>query len=59
MKKTLLKRYAHMICKVGVNVQKGQDVMIVANVDQEELVNFVVADCYSLFEDGSYTDQHL
>ena len=48
MKKTLLKRYAHMICKVGVNVQKGQDVMIVANVDQEELVNFVVADCYRL-----------
>lgn len=51
MKKTLLKRYAHMICKVGVNVQKGQDVTIVANVDQEELVNLVVADCYRL---GAY-----
>ena len=48
MKKADLKRYAHLIAKVGANVQKGQDVTVVANVDQELLANLVVEECYKL-----------
>ena len=48
MKKSVLKNYAKLITKVGGNVQKGQNVEIIANVDQEELVNYIVAECYSL-----------
>ena len=39
MKKADLKRYAYLITKVGANVQKGQEVTVHANVDQEELAN--------------------
>lgn len=46
MKKSVLKKYAHLIVKVGANVQKGQDVIVVANVDQELLVSYIVEDCY-------------
>jgi len=48
MKKSVLKKYAHLIAKVGGNVQKGQDVIVRANVDQELLVSYVVEDCYKL-----------
>ena len=48
MKKSDLKKYAHLIAKVGANVQKGQDVTVVANVDQELLANYVVEECYKL-----------
>lgn len=48
MKKSTLKKYAHLIAKVGANIQKGQDAIVVANVDQEELVNYIVEDCYKL-----------
>ena len=48
MKKSVLKKYAYLIAKVGVNVQKGQQVLIYANVDQEDLVNYVVEYCYKL-----------
>lgn len=48
MKKSILKKYAHLIAKVGGNVQKGQDVEVYANVDQEELVSYIVEDCYKL-----------
>lgn len=46
MKKSILKSYAHLIVKTGANVQKGQSVIVVANVDQEELVSYIVEDCY-------------
>ena len=46
MKKSILKKYAHLIVKVGANVQKGQDVIVMANIDQEQLVTFIVEDCY-------------
>ena len=46
MNKSTLKKYAHLIAKVGANVQKGQYVTVVANVDQELLVNYVVEECY-------------
>ena len=48
MNKSILKKYAHLIAKVGANVQKGQYVTVVATVDQEELVNYIVEDCYKL-----------
>lgn len=48
MKKSELKKYAHAIAKVGANVQKGQYVKVFANVDQELLVSYVVAECYKL-----------
>lgn len=46
MKKSVLKNYAHLIVKVGANVQKGQDVIVFANVDQELLASYIVEDCY-------------
>lgn len=46
MKKSVLKSYANLIVKTGANVQKGQDVIVVANVDQEELVSYIVEYCY-------------
>ena len=48
MKKVDLKRYAYLIAKVGANVQKGQDVIVYANLDQELLANYIVEDCYKL-----------
>lgn len=46
MNKSTLKKYAHLIAKVGANVQKGQYVTVVANLDQELLVSYVVEECY-------------
>ena len=48
MKKADLKKYAHLIAKVGANVQKGQYVVVYANVDQEVLANLIVEECYKL-----------
>ena len=48
MKKSVLRKYAHLTAKVGVNIQKGQDVVVYASVDQEELVSYVVEECYKL-----------
>ena len=46
MKKSVLKAYAKLIVKVGVNVQKGQDVIINCNVDDNYFVQYVVEECY-------------
>lgn len=46
MKKSLLKNYAKLIVKKGVNVQKGQDVIINANVSDAYFVEYVVAEAY-------------
>ncbi len=46
MKKTVLKEYAKLIVRCGVNVQKGQDVMIYADLDQPEFVQLVVEEAY-------------
>ena len=48
MKKSLIKKYAELIVKVGANVQKGQDVMVYAEIDQEELVSYIVSECYKV-----------
>ena len=46
MKKTTLKAYARLIVRTGVNVQKGQDVLINAELDQPEFVKLVVDEAY-------------
>ncbi len=46
MKKTKLKQYASLIANVGARVQKGQEVMIFAELDQPEFVKMVVDECY-------------
>lgn len=46
MKKTVLRQYAKLIAKVGANVQKGQEVIIQAELDQPEFVQMVVQECY-------------
>ena len=46
MKKTLLREYARLIVRCGVNVQKGQEVMVYAGLDQPEFVKLVVEEAY-------------
>lgn len=46
MKKTVLRSYAKLIATMGVNVQKGQEVFIVAELDQPEFVKMVAEECY-------------
>ena len=42
MNKTRLRKYANLIARCGVNVQKGQEVVINAGLDQPEFVKMVV-----------------
>ena len=46
MKKTVLREYAKLIVRTGLNVQKGQDVLVVAELDQPEFVQMVVEEAY-------------
>lgn len=46
MKKTVLRSYARLIARTGVNIEKGQEVVIVAGLDQPEFVKMVVEECY-------------
>ena len=46
MKKTVLRKYAELIVRKGINVQKGQDVLLYAELDQPEFVQMVVEACY-------------
>ena len=46
MKKTVMQKYAALIAKKGVNVQKGQEVVVNASVEQPEFVKMVVDECY-------------
>ena len=48
MKKTVLREYAKLIVKCGVNIQKGQEVIIYADLDQPEFVQMVVEEAYRL-----------
>lgn len=48
MNKKRLKNYARLIAKSGVNVQKGQEVLITAELDQPEFVRMVAEECYRL-----------
>ena len=46
MKKTVLREYAKLIVRKGVNVQKGQEVIVYADLDQPEFVQMVVEEAY-------------
>ena len=46
MKKTVLRSYARLIVRCGVNVQKGQEVLIYADLDQPEFVRMVAEEAY-------------
>ena len=46
MKKTVLREYAKLLVRCGVNIQKGQDLMIYAGLDQPEFVQMVVEEAY-------------
>jgi len=46
MKKTVLREYARLIVRSGVNIQKGQTLIIRAGLDQPEFVQMVVEEAY-------------
>lgn len=46
MKKSVLRQYANLIVRCGLNVQKGQEVLIYAELDQPEFVKMVVEEAY-------------
>lgn len=48
IRKKLLRNYAALIAKCGVNIQKGQEVFISASVEQPEFVKLLVQECYKL-----------
>ena len=48
MKKTVLRKYAKLIATMGAGVKKGQEVQILAAVDQPEFVCMVAEECYRL-----------
>jgi aminopeptidase len=46
MKKTIIRQYAKLIAVKGINIQKGQEVMINASVENPEFVKILVEECY-------------
>lgn len=48
MDKTKLEKYAKLIAGSGLNVQKGQKVVIQCGLDQPDFVTMVVEECYKL-----------
>ena len=46
MKKSVLRSYARLIARSGVNIQPGQEVFILAELDQPEFVQMLVEECY-------------
>ena len=46
MKATVLRKYAELIARSGVNVQKGDEVIVTAELDQPKFVEYVVDACY-------------
>ena len=47
MKKTMMRSYARLIARKGGNVQKGQDVIIRASLDQPEFIRMLTEECYA------------
>ena len=46
MKQTVLRKYARLIARMGVNIRKGQDVIIYCDLDQPRFVSLLVDECY-------------
>jgi len=47
MEKERLQKYASLIVRKGLNPDPGQEVMIIAELDQPEFVRMVVEECYN------------
>ncbi len=56
MKKTVLRKYANLIAKCGVNIQKGQEVFINTELNQPEFVKMLVEECYKLGASRVYVE---
>ena len=56
MNEQRLQKYANLIARCGVNVQKGQDVLITAELDQPRFVEMLVEECYKLGAAKVYVD---
>lgn len=46
MKKSLMRKYARLIARIGANIQKGQTVRLTINVDQYTFAEIMVDECY-------------
>lgn len=46
MQITVLKNYAKLLARMGLNVQRGQEVVIMAELDQPEFVAYCAEECY-------------
>ena len=46
MKKSILRSYAKLLAVSGLNIRKGQEVIVYAGLDQPEFVKMVVEECY-------------
>lgn len=46
MNKTMQKKYARLIARVGANIKKGQPVKIYCEADQHEFATILVNECY-------------
>ena len=46
MNKTVLKNYAKLLALKGLNIRKGDEVIVCAELDQPEFVEMVVRECY-------------
>ena len=46
MKKTVMREYARLLVRTGVNIQKGQTLIVQAGLDQPEFVAMVVEEAY-------------
>ena len=46
MKQTVIRNYAKLIARMGVNIQKGQEVIIYCELDQPRFVEMLVDECY-------------
>lgn len=41
-----LKKYAKTIVKIGANIKRGQDVVIISEINNVDLVRYIVEECY-------------
>lgn len=46
MKKTVLRKYAKLIAQMGVSIKKGDEVMILCELDQPEFIEMLTQECY-------------
>lgn len=46
MTKTMQRKYARLIARVGANIKKGQPVRIYCEADQHEFITILVSECY-------------